>query len=72
MKHPMVGLILYHLHMTAPRPPCDRLEKLFHRRKSWMLHQLAERLGYALISVRRFLKQIGYYGYARYSSDPIL
>jgi hypothetical protein len=47
--------------MTAPRPPCDRLEKLFHRRKSWMLHQLAERLGYALISVRRFLKQIGYF-----------
>ena len=47
--------------MTASRPPCDRLEKLFHRRKSWMLHQLAERLGYALISVRRFLKQIGYF-----------
>jgi hypothetical protein len=47
--------------MTPPRPPCDRLEKLFHRRKCWMLRQLAEALGYALISLRRFLKQIGYF-----------
>jgi len=47
--------------MTSPRPPADRLEKLFHRRKCWMLDQLAEALGYALISVRRFLKQIGYF-----------
>jgi hypothetical protein len=36
------------------------LEKLFHRRKCWMLDPLAQTLGYALISVRRFLKQIGY------------
>ncbi len=47
--------------MTPLRPPADRLEKLFHRRKCWMLDQLAETLGYALISVRRFLKQIGYF-----------
>lgn len=47
--------------MPSPRPPSDRLEKLFHRRKCWMLDQLAETLGYALISVRRFLKQIGYF-----------
>jgi hypothetical protein len=47
--------------MTSPRSPADRLEKLFHRRKGWMLDQLAEALGYALISVRRFLKQIGYF-----------
>lgn len=46
--------------MTRPRLPSDRLERLFHRRKCWMLDQLAESLGYALISVRRFLKQIGY------------
>jgi len=46
----------------APRlPPSQRLEKLFHRRTCWMLDQLAEALGYALISVRRFLKQIGYF-----------
>jgi hypothetical protein len=27
--------------MTPPRPPTERLEKLFHRRKCWMLDQLA-------------------------------
>lgn len=47
--------------MAPQRLPSDRLEKLFHRRKCWMLDQLAEALGYALISVRRFLKQIGYF-----------
>jgi hypothetical protein len=46
--------------MTSPPAPNQRLEKLFHRRKCWMLDQLAQALGYALISVRRFLKQIGY------------
>jgi len=47
--------------MTPPPPATKRLEKLFHRRKCWMLDQLAEALGYALISVRRFLKRIGYF-----------
>ena len=47
--------------MTPPRPPAERLEKLFHRRRCWMLDQLAQTLGYALISVRRFLKQIDYF-----------
>lgn len=47
--------------MTPSQPPTQRLEKLFHRRKCWMLDQLAAALGYALISVRRFLKQIGYF-----------
>lgn len=47
--------------MPAQQPPADRLEKLFHRRKCWMLDQLGQALGYALISVRRFLKQIGYF-----------
>ena len=47
--------------MTPPLAPARRLERLFHRRKCWMLDQLAEALGYALISVRRFLKQIGYF-----------
>lgn len=47
--------------MPTQRPPADRLGKLFHRRKCWMLHQLADALDYALISVRRFLKQIGYF-----------
>jgi len=47
--------------MTPAPPPSARLEKLFHRRKCWMLGELAQALGYALISVRRFLKQIGYF-----------
>jgi hypothetical protein len=47
--------------MTPARPPSARLEKLFHRRKCWMLDELAQALDYALISVRRFLKQIGYF-----------
>lgn len=46
--------------MTPPPAPTQRLEKLFHRRHCWMLDPLAHALGYALISVRRFLKQIGY------------
>jgi hypothetical protein len=47
--------------MATPLSPPERLKKLFHRRTCWMLDQLAETLGYALISVRRFLKQIGYF-----------
>ncbi len=47
--------------MIPAPPPSTRLEKLFHRRKCWTLDQLAEALEYALISVRRFLKQIGYF-----------
>ena len=46
--------------MNRPHPPTQRLEKLFRRRKCWTLDPLARTLGYALISVRRFLKQIGY------------
>ena len=47
--------------MPPHRSPSDRLRSLFHRRKCWMLEPLAQTLGYALISVRRFLKQIGYF-----------
>lgn len=41
--------------------PSERLQRLFHRRKCWMLAELAHALDYALISVRRLLKQIGYF-----------
>ena len=47
--------------MPLPSPPTERLEKLFHRRRCWLLADLAHILGYALISVRLFLKQIGYF-----------
>jgi transposase len=41
--------------------PTERLQKLFHRRKCWMLAELALALDYALISVRRFLNEVGYF-----------
>ena len=47
--------------MPPQLSPPERLKKLFRRRTCWMLDQLAEALDYALISVRRFLKQVGYF-----------
>lgn len=41
--------------------PTERLQRLFRRRTCWMLAELAHALRYALISVRRFLNQIGYF-----------
>ena len=41
--------------------PTDRLQRLFQRRPWWMLAPLAQTLGYALISVRRILRHLGYY-----------
>jgi hypothetical protein len=47
--------------MPAQLPPGERLLKLFQRRKCWMLSELAHALGCALISARRYLKQLGYF-----------
>jgi transposase len=47
--------------MPTKKLPTEQLEKLLHQRKCSMLVPLARKLGYALISVRRFLKQIGYF-----------
>lgn len=47
--------------MPIPLPPTEQLKRLFNRRSCWMLADLARSLGYALISVRRFLKDIGYF-----------
>lgn len=41
--------------------PTEQVERLLHRRKCWMLADLAQALDYALVSVRRLLKQIGYF-----------
>jgi len=41
--------------------PVDKLLDLFEHRWCWTLADLAEALGYAMISVRRFLKQVGYF-----------
>jgi hypothetical protein len=47
--------------MPTQKTPVERLQKLFHQRLCWTLAQLAQRLGYALLSVRPFLKQVGYF-----------
>lgn len=45
-----------------PNPkPIELLLGLFNEQKCWMIDEIAKTLGYAVISVRRFLKQIGYY-----------
>jgi len=40
--------------------PIERLGHLFEQQKCWMIDELSSALGYAVISTRRFLKQIGY------------
>jgi hypothetical protein len=47
--------------MTAQLLPTEQLKQMFHQRPCWILADLARPLDYALISVRRFLTQIGYY-----------
>ena len=41
--------------------PIKRLGQLFEQKKCWMIDELSNALGYAVISTRRFLKQIKYY-----------
>ena len=38
-----------------------QLAKLFRRKKCYTIKQLSDRLDYSLISIRRFLKVMGYY-----------
>jgi hypothetical protein len=47
--------------MKTQRPPKERLVSLFGERKCWTISELCETLNYAAISVKRFLKQIGYF-----------
>ena len=39
----------------------DNLGRLFDQQECWMIEDLASKLGYAVISVRRLLKRIGYF-----------
>lgn len=41
--------------------PIERLGQLFEQKRCWMIDELSNAMGYAVISTRRFLKQIGYY-----------
>src|ERR1700720_2023000 len=47
--------------MLTKKLPTERLENLLRQRKCWLLAPLAQKLDYSLISVRRFLKEIGYF-----------
>lgn len=47
--------------MKRQRQPTERLVELFSEKPCWTISQLCEALGYAGISIKRFLKQIGYY-----------
>ena len=41
--------------------PQERLASLFDQKKCWTIEQLTHSLPYSTISIRRFLKDIGYY-----------
>ena len=41
--------------------PQQHLEKLFEKKKCYTIEELHKALNYSLISIRRFLKKIGYY-----------
>lgn len=47
--------------MKEQLPPKEQLIKLFDQKKCWTISDLCQQLNYAAISVKRFLKQIGYY-----------
>ncbi len=47
--------------MKINHDPSERLNELFQRQKCWMIANLTETLCYATISIRRFLKELGYW-----------
>lgn len=47
--------------MARSHHPLEQIEKLFARQKCWTIEALHHQLNYAVISVRGFLKQMGYF-----------
>ena len=47
--------------MKKIKNPQDRLVLLFGQKKCWTIQELTHSLNYSTISIRRFLKNIGYY-----------
>lgn len=47
--------------MKKNKNPRDRLVLLFDQKKCWAIKELTHSLNYSTISIRRFLKDIGYY-----------
>jgi hypothetical protein len=47
--------------MASQTDTQNQLSELFKQKKCYTIEQLSHRLNYSLISIRRFLKVIGYY-----------
>lgn len=47
--------------MSLQSQQINRLIQLFSKQKCWQIDDIADSIGYAVISARRFLKQIGYF-----------
>lgn len=47
--------------MTSKSKSLERIRALFERQSCWTIDQLKQELHYSTISIRRFLKQLGYY-----------
>lgn len=47
--------------MTSPSPPIQHMLSLFEQQPCWKIDPLADKLRYAIPSVRRFLAQTGYF-----------
>jgi len=48
-------------HMANPPDTQNQLAELFKKEKCYTIDELSRRLNYSLISIRRFLKAMGYY-----------
>jgi len=47
--------------MDVQPQPLKHLRELFSPQKCWMIDDISRTMGYSVISIRRFLKQIGYF-----------
>jgi hypothetical protein len=45
----------------SKQSPSERIVELYSQQKCWMIDDLSQAVGYAVVSVRRYLKQIGYF-----------
>lgn len=47
--------------MGTPLQSAEQLKQLFAHRKCWMIEPLAASMDYAVVSIRRLLRQVGYF-----------
>ena len=58
--------------MATLTDPQSRLAELFKQEKCYTIDQLSRRLNYSLISIRRFLKVMGYYTSFAHNSNTLI